>query len=485
MRIEILSHASMLITHKDTSIIIDPWLIGSAYWRSWWNYPKSCFDEIKIKEVDAVIISHIHWDHWHGPTLKKFFKDKHFIIPDEPGVRSENDLRGIGISNITRLKNGETLVINGISIRLYQFGLYLNDSAIIIDCDSVKILNANDSKIAGASLQSLLSKEGAIDFAFRSHSSANARACYKISGTDESFDDNEHYLRSFKLFMDKVRPKFAVPFASNHCHLHDETFEFNKIISNPYVLDNFLKDYVIDWSFQIMLPGSSWDDVSGFRHLYSEDIFHNLPLKLNEYKEEVSNLLHEQKVREERVIIDFRIFKNYIEMLPNLRKVPKIFQRSFYLKLTFPIKEPLFYVVEMSSGEYKIQQVDLKIKLDGPLVIFPAIIFRDAVLKNMFHHAAISKRCKFIGRNLEDIKLLSYWQNILEKNELIGSNVLCKEYLYRSFNAYSKRLPEFLVYCKAYVLLKVFKLPIYQVEELILSGKWFGKRKLKYSLIER
>ena len=82
----------MLITDNDSSIITDPWLLGSAYWRSWWNYPKAVFDEEKIKSVDAVVISHIHWDHWHGATLKKYFLDKQFIIPDEPGMRSEDDL---------------------------------------------------------------------------------------------------------------------------------------------------------------------------------------------------------------------------------------------------------------------------------------------------------------------------------------------------------------------------------------------------------
>ena len=58
-------------------------------------------------------------------------------------------------------------------------------------------------------------------FALRSHSSANDRILYKLKDDPEfTLDDPGHYARSFKLFMDAVKPKYAVPFASNHCHLH-------------------------------------------------------------------------------------------------------------------------------------------------------------------------------------------------------------------------------------------------------------------------
>ena len=65
--IKVLSHACLLAKFGGTSIIIDPWLLGSCYWRSWWNFPEARFDADEVRAVDAVVISHIHWDHWHGP----------------------------------------------------------------------------------------------------------------------------------------------------------------------------------------------------------------------------------------------------------------------------------------------------------------------------------------------------------------------------------------------------------------------------------
>lgn len=39
MPFKILSHASLLINSDANELLVDPWLIGSCYWRSWWNYP--------------------------------------------------------------------------------------------------------------------------------------------------------------------------------------------------------------------------------------------------------------------------------------------------------------------------------------------------------------------------------------------------------------------------------------------------------------
>ena len=39
MSFKILSHASLLIKSDANELLVDPWLVGSCYWRSWWNYP--------------------------------------------------------------------------------------------------------------------------------------------------------------------------------------------------------------------------------------------------------------------------------------------------------------------------------------------------------------------------------------------------------------------------------------------------------------
>lgn len=78
--IKILSHACLLVKTETSSIVIGPWLVGSCYWRSWWNFPKPAFTESDLEHVDAVVISHIHWDHWHGSTLKSTLRERLLLL---------------------------------------------------------------------------------------------------------------------------------------------------------------------------------------------------------------------------------------------------------------------------------------------------------------------------------------------------------------------------------------------------------------------
>ena len=313
---KILSHASLLVKTAEVSLIIDPWLVGSAYWRSWWNYPLPEFDVDEVCDVDAVIISHIHWDHWHGPTLKKFLKGKLVVVGDDPNPRSVNDLKQIGFDTVRVAKHGKKVSIGDIQLYFYNFGLLLNDSAIVVETPDAKILNANDAKLAGASLRHLAKKHGHFDFALRSHSSANPRICYSIHG-DKSFvpDDRDHYLRSFQLFMNAINPTYAIPFASNHCHLQEDVQDFNSYVSKPSELAKFLRSNEANkaWQFIPMLPGSSWSSVSGFE-LKNQDAFDHYEDKIADYILSVQNRLDHYSEVEERVQVTTPLLVKFSEM---------------------------------------------------------------------------------------------------------------------------------------------------------------------------
>ena len=112
MVFKILSHACMYVTHNNDSLLIDPWLIGSCYWRSWWNYPPVSKEVLSDLNPSAIYITHVHWDHWHGTTLKRFLnKNIQIISHDEPNKRSLRDLKNFGFDNIKILKHAESLPI--------------------------------------------------------------------------------------------------------------------------------------------------------------------------------------------------------------------------------------------------------------------------------------------------------------------------------------------------------------------------------------
>ena len=125
-------------------------------------------------------------------------------------------------------------------------------------------------------MRQITKNHGEFDFALRSHSSANDRVLYKLKDEpDFTLDDPGHYARSFKLFMDAVKPKYAVPFASNLCHLHKEVFKFNDYINDPYQLKKQIDDGggLESSDLKILLSGDYWSSTEGFVVGDNKDFF--------------------------------------------------------------------------------------------------------------------------------------------------------------------------------------------------------------------
>ena len=463
--IKVLSHACLLVKTQQSSIIIDPWLLGSSYWRSWWNYPKADFDAEELSAVDAVFISHIHWDHWHGPTLRKFFKGKLIVIGDDSNTRSFDDLRQIGFQNITIVRHGKFIDIGDIRVYFYNFGLLLNDSALVVRTPDIKLLNANDAKLAGASLDYITDVHGQFDFALRSHSSANSRICYTVPGDGSVVvDDREHYFRSFKLFMDAVRPKYAIPFASNHCHLHEEVFDLNTYVSKPNELAGYLAgdQGSRPWELVTMLPGSSWSSKEGFK-LANQDAFEFYEQKLLAYRNEVADRLDHYEQKELRVEISDDTLLKFRGMASKcwVRGLTKV--RILLTRPSGPYKSLVFDGGSINENS----DLSLEPELGRPLIIIPAIIFRDSIVKNMFHHAGISKRCRYKAVSQRELILLQRFLSRLERLELTGDGGVI--YWFRLGFRYAARWRDLWVYALA-VYYRVFtRRPFYLVEETILN----------------
>ena len=468
---QIISHACSIIKYNNKKLVTDPWIIGSCYWRSWWNFPE-VKKELLYHNLDSefIYITHVHWDHWHGPTLKKFDKNTTIITHREPNDRSYSDLKSIGFKNIILLNHGESLELDkNFKITPYQFGLFLNDSSLIIETPETKIFNGNDCKIAGAPLQNIIDNHGNFDFALRSHSSANYRACIKVNGKDSDyFEDTDHYPRSFKLFMDKLKPKYAIPFASNHCHLHRDVYHFNDIVNDPYKLKNELKEMGgLKYSkLKIMLSGDSWNSKNGFNLENRENIFGlNKDNYLKKYLKKNNEILNKYYKTEEKVKINQRIFDKFFKMNDNIPFWKRNNNLTFSLKL-FSGNISEFYIIKPFNNYFK--KIDQKEFLKSKSRIsIPSIIFRDSVLLNMFHHSSIAKRSFYEFDSLIDYNNFIKYLNSLELVELNWYPLRFK-YVINFINSYMRRWRELLVYFKA-LILKLKGKQNYEIEEIILK----------------
>ena len=92
MKFTVISHACLYIEFLNTRLLIDPWFIGSCYWRSWWNYPEPNIDLISSLKPTHIYITHLHWDHYHGPSLRKVQKyNPEIILPKHFNKRMLGD----------------------------------------------------------------------------------------------------------------------------------------------------------------------------------------------------------------------------------------------------------------------------------------------------------------------------------------------------------------------------------------------------------
>ena len=468
---KILSHASMMVESGDAQLLVDPWLVGSCYWRSWWNYPPVKRDAISDLNPTAIYITHVHWDHWHGPSLKRFLgSDLEIITHDEPNKRSYRDLAKFGFKKIRVLKHGESYKIGEIKITPYQFGLFLNDSALVIETPDVKILNANDCKIAGSSLKQIKDTHGSFDFAMRSHSSANDRICYSIEGSNNVFDDPDHYTRAFKLFMDNVKPKYAVPFASNHCHLHKDVFQFNKIINDPFRLSRDIEKLggLLESKIKVLLTGDSWTPNRGFCiDDKNENFFLEKEVCLQDYRTSVNDQLEKYYNQQSKLKVSERIiqkFENHIRSIPKFAK-RKLKGWSFSINVTGG-REEVYLVVDPYQST--VLRIEKKLFEDSHAKIFmPVDIFKSAVQLNMFHHSGISKRNRYQFKNENNLRKWEIMNGLLEKVELEVFPLSLK-YVGSIVYNYFRRWRELIVYTEAYFL-KRGGLKMYDIEEKILE----------------
>ena len=81
MRFTVIGHSCLYIETSAGTILVDPWLFGSCYWRSWWHYPPTPEPEPEWLAPDYVYLTHHHFDHFHFPSMRRIDRSAHVLVP--------------------------------------------------------------------------------------------------------------------------------------------------------------------------------------------------------------------------------------------------------------------------------------------------------------------------------------------------------------------------------------------------------------------
>lgn len=415
-RFTILGHAALLVETPDCSILADPWLVGSCYWRSWWLYPPPPARLVRALKPDYLLITHLHWDHFQGVSLRRFPTTTPVLVPRAHFDRMAEDLRSLGFNRIIEVAHGETRRLGPrTSVTSWQFGLAL-DSAWVVRAGETTLLNVNDCKLMGLPLRQVVRRHPRIDFVFRSHSSASP---YPLCVTSDVSGqaaprDNDHYSREFLAFARAVRARHAIPFASNHCFLHPETKRFNDTIVSPLeVKAHFDAKRRGAAECHVMLPGDSWSSGTGFS-IAGGDWFTRREEHLARLERRHAPALERCARDEAAVEPDWPAFRRYFADL--MKRLPPGFGRLFPARILFNVRaaRPAAWLLDFRRGTVSDAP-------DGPpadlRVDVAAAVLRDCCRKRLFSTFTASKRVHFHVQTSRGLRYFFMFTQLLDVGE--------------------------------------------------------------------
>ncbi len=469
MKFTILSHAGMLVEDKGRSILFDPWLIGSCYWRSWWNFPEISRSAIKDIKPDYIYLTHLHWDHFHAPSLRLFDENVKYLVPKIPGTRMVKDLRSIKRKNIVEIPHGGKFELwDDCFLHSFQFGLFSADSICVVSDGKTTLFNANDCKTFGLPLRQITKRFPKVDFCFRSHSSATPIP-YTVKDYKQKFPTvrtQSNYIEEFTSFCLGVNARYAIPFASNHCFLHKDTYKFNDTGVNPQmVADHFNSDSIAKEKGSecvVMIPGSSWSKKEGFKLLDFD--YNDKDRIVAEMREKYADKYNKQYELEANTEGNFKLFTRYFTKF--LDSVPSLVRKKILPQILFHViesKEDKYWLIDPSNKIIAEATSDTETDL---VISVPAIVLNDCVRRRMFSVWGASKRLEVeIKRGgLSQLTALFSLLDFYENEGLPLKN----NFKRRDFGIWLSRWREFVEAVRLVLVYKVFRKK-FVVSELYLK----------------
>ncbi len=145
LSISLHAHACLEFTHRNFSLLTDPWLEGPAFLGAWTQYPPPIVETASLRP-DAIWISHEHSDHFHEPTLAKFDRSIPIYTPDFPNRRIVERLRRMGFEQVIPMPFGQTIEIaSKFQLTCYEPGSLWNDAVVLMEIEGFRFLNLNDA----------------------------------------------------------------------------------------------------------------------------------------------------------------------------------------------------------------------------------------------------------------------------------------------------------------------------------------------------
>jgi hypothetical protein len=211
-----IGHATLIVSESGVPIVAtDPWLLGSAYWRSWWleKYPTA--DEFEnVRRAKFIYVTHSHPDHFHWPTLRHL-GSKTILNPRFPRYDVIDFLKANGYP-AEILEPFQWYPLSD-GVRVCSVPVPVDDSILMIETPKAVIVNINDSVPRNGLLLHLRKHVIAPNktvIVLRSYSPASVGAMTYREGKLILLKTKQDFARVAQRMAEALEAHFFVPFAS-------------------------------------------------------------------------------------------------------------------------------------------------------------------------------------------------------------------------------------------------------------------------------
>ena len=411
MRFTVIGHSCLYVETPAGTILVDPWLVGSCYWRSWWHFPPSAEPREEWFSPDYIYLTHHHFDHFHYPSMRRIDRRAHVLIPEFGVDVMADEVRSLGFEQVTELSHGEVARLgNGVRVASFQYGF--DDTAFVVADGPDVLVDVNDCKIRGRSLRRIVEAFGRPTFVMKSYSFAQS---YPLGYTAEDPTDlglvtRQTYVDDFIGRVGEFRPRYAVPFGSMVAFLHPETRDLNEHLIPPGdVVDAFRRSPAARRTEAIeMAPGDSWDTETGFS-IAGRDWYTEREKHLDQLAESLHDALEGQATAEAGCTVDWAAFKSYFSGF--VRALPPLSGRVV-------VKRPIvFHVPSSTDAPYwvidipgrSVYRTAVAPEDRADTIHVPEAVLADAIDKRVVHvvHGGMRIRTELRAGGVSDD--LTFW----------------------------------------------------------------------------
>ena len=236
MNILYVGHACFLVEIGGCRVLMDPWIVGSACYHAWWHVPPVTLTPEQMGPVDLIMISHIHDDHFHLPTLQRLPKTATVALPCALDPWMARSVREMGFSKVVELEHGVGVPLrDNLRAENFQFGRL--DSAFWLRSGKETLLNLNDCAVPTEWIRRWRRIHPAPDVTLGAFSYASAYPlCYEIPGTERkqlASDSVQRYLEQFAKNMTALGTRAVIPIATQYGFLAEEQWWMNDFVPTP------------------------------------------------------------------------------------------------------------------------------------------------------------------------------------------------------------------------------------------------------------